>query len=843
MLVTGKRYFRVSIKIALIVLVSLILLLFLLSIFAPGIMESYIRSQAARLGLSVNAGRVRTLGFTKFDAQDITLGQREQPDLVIDFFSSDYSPLKVLKGRLKNLRILGLELNLDDGPHGLRLRGLEPLFAGGSGGQTIHFDKLEILAGVINLNRDQRRLRIPFGARLVRQGGAGPYQVFMELIPFGEPLILKGQLDLDSGSGQVDIHSQALRLQDVNDHFNLLPGIFFQKGINLRARVSIMNWGFRGAEVKLISKDLGIVYQDLHLNTRLDVDLGFKLSPDFALQEILLSGELNDLSLRGFGVASPLKLRVHGQDLHSLEYTFSPIKIDQPLPFEINTLKGTISRSGANTLIKGDYSCPVNPGIISTFMPAVQVSGSYLIKGRFEAVLPETRLSSGFAFESRNAKLKIADLLLEVARLDLPGKIDYDSRGDLRVQGELKIRSAAFKGPNQTSLEDINLDLPWTWIPREKRVKRGTFSAASLRIADLGLNQITGSLSQQAGKIAFAGTAKSLLEELKFKFSGKQDFGEQGFDFRVDFEIPASRLARNTPLDKLHPILTGVLASGQVYYSGSIRVAGANTRSQALVRLKDVDIQVPASNLSIIGLEGEIRFKNLIALQGEPAQILRFKELRLGQFQAAAGKLIFTVEGPDTIFLEKGEFGWLRGKVMVNSLRFKPADTDLDLSLYCDRIDFDELLNLVVGRKVASGDAEINGLLPLRISQGYPHFEEGYLYSTPGIEGHLRIEDSRVISAGMALVEESMKDFLYDWVKVKLIPKEKNVDIVAIIKGMPSQKLPLSYDGKKKDFVSSKSGVRRVELKGLVLELRFMDIDLKSLLKGGNKLLFINKKK
>jgi len=132
---------------------------------------------------------------------------------------------------------------------------------------------------------------------------------------------------------------------------------------------------------------------------------------------------------------------------------------------------------------------------------------------------------------------------------------------------------------------------------------------------------------------------------------------------------------------------------------------------------------------------------------------------------------------------------------------------------------------------VASGEGELNGIIPLSVREGNLVFNHGYLYSKPGAKGNIKIENSKQVSGGVVIVEEAMKDFLYSSIKIKLNTENDYLNIFVYIDGFPNRKLPLIYDSKQKDFVRHPDGKGRVSLKGLLLELRFLDIDIKRLLK------------
>ena len=80
-----------------------------------------------------------------------------------------------------------------------------------------------------------------------------------------------------------------------------------------------------------------------------------------------------------------------------------------------------------------------------------------------------------------------------------------------------------------------------------------------------------------------------------------------------------------------------------------------------------------------------------------------------------------------------------------------------------------------------------------------------------------------------------MSDFNYDWVRVTLESSGEKLNLTAFINGAPARKLPLVYDPGKREFLREPQGKRSVDLKGLLLELRFREIDLKALLSGGSR--------
>jgi hypothetical protein len=200
------------------------------------------------------------------------------------------------------------------------------------------------------------------------------------------------------------------------------------------------------------------------------------------------------------------------------------------------------------------------------------------------------------------------------------------------------------------------------------------------------------------------------------------------------------------------------------------------------------------------------------------------------------GEIIFSGASGGTVFIESGRFDWCQGKIIMAPFRIKPGATDFPMTFNCDRIDFAQMINTLVGKTIVSGDAEMSGIIPIQMVKGSPVFLDGYLNSTPGRSGNLKVAKPELISNGQVLVEEAIRDFRYNWIKIKLGSRNDLLDMVVSIDGAPARKLPLRYDTKLKDFVRDLKGGRHVELKGLLLDIRFLDIDLKDLLKASSQM-------
>ena len=254
------------------------------------------------------------------------------------------------------------------------------------------------------------------------------------------------------------------------------------------------------------------------------------------------------------------------------------------------------------------------------------------------------------------------------------------------------------------------------------------------------------------------------------------------------------------------------------------------------MKIADADFERQKEGIALRGISGRIKLDRLFDFVTAPAQRLAFREVQWQEILSSDGELVFAAEPGGTVSIASSRFVWCQGKIIMAPFRLGPGAKDLLMTFYCDRVNFAQMLNALVGKTIVSGDAEMNGVVPVKMVKGSPVFLDGYLYSTPGRSGSLKVAKPELISNGQVLVEEAIRDFRYNWIKVKMSSRNDRLDMVVSMDGAPAQKLPLRYDAKTKNFIKDPSGGRHVELKGLLLDINFSDIDLKDLLKASSQM-------
>ena len=109
-----------------------------------------------------------------------------------------------------------------------------------------------------------------------------------------------------------------------------------------------------------------------------------------------------------------------------------------------------------------------------------------------------------------------------------------------------------------------------------------------------------------------------------------------------------------------------------------------------------------------------------------------------------------------------------------------------------------------LGAAQGSGEGAVNGVIPIRWSKGQLHFDRGFLYSTPGQTGTIRLQGTEMLLAGLPagspqhtqldIATEALKDYIYNWAKLSLESEEDLLHIKLQLDGKPNRLLPFGYD-------------------------------------------------
>ncbi len=865
-------------KIFKILLLSVIVLLVLFLFFIPLLVKSYLIDSFKKMNLENPQLTIRHVGINQLDIRHLTLGTPGNPSLIIPSLDVDFSWLDLLKGKIRKIEITGMKLKVAVDKEGFTIKGLEPLFKNkGKGKPALAVYRVDIGSSIVQVDWEGRTMSFPFTLSAVTERPGEPVTFSIDLTPHGNPIAVKGILNMDSGTGAITIAGDHADLEKYFSDFNITFFQWLKSRVQLHAEINVKDWGIRDSRISLATPAFSAGFPGVGLKG--SVSLAFRLNRQFQPEDVKLKLKIENIAGKDFKIDIPFDLDIGGSRLSALQFKLAPLRLQQPPGIRFEDFSGTASLDTGQVQVQGYYRGGIDADFVSWLFPGIKMKGKLEFKGNIRVLannrttdwnldgkgqgkvflsskdgqagvenLAVSIVSAGrgdnikirLDVELKGVEIKYKDLVFSTPNLFSQNTIEKTEGKNRTAGGKLKIATALVKQKKGIAAGGVRIDVPWHYPFTGPNPNTGNWGIASLKLGDIDVGKISGEVIQKGTGIQFSGEARTPVESLKMKMTGTCQWLEDGIEGLLQVEIPGTQISKTSQLGLLHPALAGYRCKGHISGLGTVAFSPGNLNSSGLLKLHDLEMETDTGGIKFRGINAEITFKDLPDFRTAVSQRIDFTGGDISGMQINAGHLVFETISADSFYIEGGEFAFCGGKISVQPLRFDLKGEDLKITLYGDRINFAEMVNALQGDKIASGEAELNGMLTIGISDGIPIFRDGHLYTTPGVGGNIKFIRSEVISGGVLLVEEAIKDFNYDWIKLKLDTVKDKLNMTAFINGVPARRLPLTYDNKRKDIVRDKGG--NLELKGLLLELRFTDLDLKRLMKGGIKIYSQEKK-
>jgi hypothetical protein len=249
----------------------------------------------------------------------------------------------------------------------------------------------------------------------------------------------------------------------------------------------------------------------------------------------------------------------------------------------------------------------------------------------------------------------------------------------------------------------------------------------------------------------------------------------------------------------------------------------------AHLSVDDGVIRGEAQELALEGIHVNVQMDDLTGLNSAPRQRLKVESIRLGNLAAEKLTVDFQIENAQTIFIEKAALQWCNGTVNTGALRITPSRDDYELTLFCDRLDLAMVL-AQLGAAEASGEGAVNGRIPLHWSNGSLTFDKGFLFSTPGKSGTIRLKGGQSLltalppgtpqHAQLDIATEALKDYTYKWARLYLESEHQDLLLKLQFDGRPNRLLPFAYDTNLGHF-KRVSGEGQADFTGISIDLNF----------------------
>jgi len=347
------------------------------------------------------------------------------------------------------------------------------------------------------------------------------------------------------------------------------------------------------------------------------------------------------------------------------------------------------------------------------------------------------------------------------------------------------------------SVADVHAGLPLTLPLTEDTTNTpGKITVTGLRSPTMLFGNIAGTLTLAPEKAVFKLTPDlALYPGLPLSCNGEAAFTG---DVNIDCSLPKSaidseQLAEDVPFPR-DAHLTGNLAA-------ELHLEVRKTIPSGNARLQLTDTTFKAGANQVAGINTVVEFPNLPVLESAPGQLCTIDSASAGKIALQDGRIVFRVESPESVFIEKSSFSWCSGKVETAGVRLSTAKKEVQTTLYCDRLNMVELLSQV-GLADTEGEGSLNGRLPVSFNKDGIDIEDGFLFSTPGDSGIVHFKNTQQIREGLPNIDQaayldyavkSLENFSYNWTKLTFAKDQKDLLVKMQLDGAPAAPLPFGY--------------------------------------------------
>ena len=854
-------------------------LLFLISLFSfldfflPSYLESEFLPKIAReFGVYGFSCKVRKTGFYGADLGSIKISDKsdkDDPFFTMESMRVDYSPSGLLKKRIKKISFTGINFfcQYEDGNFkikGLNIKAILSKIASRKKKTPVSADKsfflpvekIKIRDSIITCDWNGKKYRLPVDLEFLIENQKKIIICTISLYPRGQSIIFSGIIDPLDNKIRLTFNADSIELERYADIVNLISGDGTFQG--------------RGA----ISGTA-----DLQMDP-------FKILLFSAKAQFLESNIL----YRNFQIHNsennkkPIEIKIISRGGENWNFSLSPFNLVSPAPITISDFKGFLKVNKKDLETGADFNVIIEnnksfPGINSLSFASCQLQMSAFAfmkkKGNWNFKLsnkpcknnkwniktdgfditfnePSMNLSGDgeYSFGSVMYDLAVKNIYgigksgnIRINELSTAGKIKKDEVNPFCFNGIIKIDNCSITDSDEkVKLLGIKGNIPVKW-PCEKFGEKGEIQVKEVILKNLKTGSILSSVRQKNKTLFLKGEYKnSLINDLLMKFNGYSGISSSGdFDMMVDFNIRHKYGTEDINISRFLSGQKDIIVNGDLDVKGGVAINKTGLNCFLAGTLYNGKFLMPDNSIEMSGINASCIIPELIKMRSAGLQKFSFKKASFGNTLLNNGEIIFNIESADSIFIEKISAEYCRGKVFTHAIRISSGKNDYDLILFFDRLSLAMLLkNLGIGK--TEGEGTVNGRLPVMLNNDQIIFGDGFLYSTPGVGGNIRLTGTQVLTSGipegtlqhaqLELAREALKDYKYEWVKLSLITKEENLLLKMQLAGKPVKALPFVYKKELGGFVKVESKGKGSVFQGIGIDVNF-SLPLNRLMKYG----------
>ncbi len=867
---------------AIVAVTSFVLPAYVESRLIPGLTQQF--------GISPRQVHVRRIGWWGTDLGPIQFAAGDVPVVTIAAIQIDYSPLSLIRGQILGVAIGGLRLALEAGDEGITIPGvaLPGKDASMEKASTppdlrtllpIRLNRFSIRQSEVIVAWNERRFTIPVEITLDTSGlHSGALKMDAGFSILGNPLTLTAHWDQGANLAQVELTGNRILLDSLVQTGQLPAGVHLLGKADIRAkgRVHLQPFGMAlslDAEIvdtKITTPHATITNATTEQAAGLPISVTIEAGNNTGIRwscaplqiQTPVSTRIEKLEGQwtpndnGWTSNAEMTTRLAPQNLApgvtlpqslGIQWVAEVSRSDKnPIVFEVKAaadrpleLKNELVRmtnTDSHIDIKGRYADGALTADATAAMKGLQLR---LADGKVE--IPNPTIDTRLVLRPPNAEAGsefAADIILSKVSSTFGSSLIRFPEFGIKITGrsapdgpwQLKADISAANGlaiekKTAIKLGGVDLKLPLHWPPKAGTAA-GRINVRTIQWEKRQLGDLKGTLQQRPAGLDLALKHRSkLFPGLSVLVNG----GMKDNGIRMEAKLPSYRLPEGTDLGQFMPAAYGLMMTGRVEGNcrlalqiGSIQSAGNFKFDQGSLRDADREIDLE-------GIRAEIAMEDLLNIRSGPRQKLRVDRLHFGNLTAKALFVDFQLEPNRTLFIEKAGLDWCDGRINTAAIRIMPDKDDYDVTLVCDRLNLAMVLDQL-GAADASGEGSVNGRIPLRWTGGRLSFDNGFLYSTPGQTGAIKISGTEVLLSGLPpgtpqhtqldIATEALKDYTYNWTKLSLNSDEEDLLLKLQFDGKPNRLLPFAYDKSLGQF-KRVTGQGQADFKGISIDLNF----------------------
>jgi hypothetical protein len=754
--------------------------------------------------------------------------------------------------------------------------------------------RIEINNGTLICILNEKTYRVPFEMNLVQaENAAHNLKANLRLYPRGQPVHISTHIDLEQNRIASQFAAKELDLLRFADIFKPVTGLRLAGLASFKANVDMQLTPFTVSSIagRLKGSAINVSYKNFEFQNRSDdPDITTPLIIDFEGPD---QGKWN-IKLSEFKTVAPIAAGVSdmtatvqpSQDGYTIlgnfnvslrtsassTKPFAPLRFKEPFDLPA-TFTGIFTKSGKwqFKLTSRARRKPIAKGAsfdydqihFATKFPSVHLNANGIagqISADYKLRVPDVHIRSEgvdifipeFVFKGKtNLPRNEAKNLISIIDLDLSGmamtlnslKIKLDN---LSVGGKLQRDKNGAQGITaMVRFADTSIEAAWGGItlkqvqgtiplkfPVGNSGKKGKTSIAAVRYQKLNLGAINAVIQQTASGISFSGRLKNhLIPDLSAKFTGESSLGNpKDFEARAQFELFYPETGPEINLGKFLPAAEGFTLEGKFLEKSNLVIGKEGLRAVSQSSLSNASLRHRKNNIAVEGIQMALLIPDLVKMRSAPGQKLKFARASFGDMHIENGEIDFQIESPRSVLVEKSHFTWSDGKIDAPAIRLKSGIQDYSLILYCDRLNLAKVLEQF-GAAIVEAKGELNGKIPIRYKKGQLSFQDGFLFTTPGETGKIRMTDTEILTAGiptdtpqyvqMELARKALEDYDYSWAKLNLTTEGEDLLLNLQLDGKPAKSLPFVYRKDMGGFAKVEAGVQGSTFEGIRLDVNF----------------------